>query len=111
MKHKIDAKEEAEKVISLHMKAGKIDRNLAIISALITINYSQTRNDSLKTRTLNYLKYLHLGDEITLKLNSLETQLNKEYYNFNNFETLENRELSKIKINKIKKEISEIIIY
>ena len=76
MKHKQDAINEATKIIELHSK-NISDQSVLIKTALITCEYSQTRDDSLKQRTLNYLRELVYGKVISEEIHALEIEINK----------------------------------
>lgn len=75
MKHKQDAIKEATNIIELHASNIK-DQKVLVRTALITCEYSQLRDDSLKQRTINYLRELVYGEEIATKIHDTEHDLN-----------------------------------
>ncbi len=109
MKHKPDAITEGDSIIKLHSQYG-LTETQAARAALVTAYYSQRNNDSLRQRTLNYLRCLVLGDEAANRIHDLEADWRKEsnklFYGSN---SSNERKVIELKIEQIKKEIELIL--
>ena len=107
MKHKQDAIKEATNIIELHASNIK-DQKVLVRTALITCEYSQLRDDSLKQRTLNYLRELVYGETIANELHDVEATLKKLRNRF--YTVCEDAEYEdlRIQISKLEKEIENL---
>jgi hypothetical protein len=78
MKHKPDAEANATRLIDLHRSQG-LSFPLAARAALITIEESTSRNDSLRQRTLNKIREIVYGPETATLIHDKESELQKAY--------------------------------
>lgn len=111
MKHKDDAIKNAEDIISAHVGNG-LELKRAIRAALTTVEFlsqgSGRFNDSLTQRTLNYIRFLIMGEENSLRLHELEIMLRKQYSIFNNSEIKAERNKAEVEISLMVSEMNQL---
>lgn len=97
MKHKQDAIQEYENVMSQHYEAG-LSFHDAAIAAIITLDYKMFREDSVRQRALNYARECVYGPDKAKLIHDKEQELGRLNWEvYDSFEKYELHRLGMIK--------------